>query len=257
MIGILKDRLARAFPTKADETVWKSDPLMHPDIRRMDLNQVADLSMWAGWRHDDGSSLHPRNDTVCRSRGRYGGARCLLAAFLAALLLAEPFWASTGALAETPGKLATFAMPADFEQWRPDILGENGTYRFRQVDGKCQITFAQNRGANAARAAGQDPSNSLNAYIDRLAAQVGRLERTEAGTFDVRSGGNERVSFISMEFAYMGNDKIEYHNRISGAWVGNVELLIIAACPVSEWLSGRLSIDAVIEKVSISYINSP
>src|SRR5690606_2728426 len=103
MIGILKDRLARAFPTKADETVWKSDPLMHPDIRRMDLNQVADLSMWAGWRHDDGSSLHPRNDTVCRSRGRYGGARCLLAAFLAALLLAEPFWASTGALAETPG----------------------------------------------------------------------------------------------------------------------------------------------------------
>lgn len=257
MIGNLKNRFARAFSTKGHQEVWKSDPLMHPDIRNMDLNQVADLPMWAGRRQDDGARLHPRNDTVCGSHGRYGGTRCLLAAFLAALLLAETFWASTDALAESPGKLATFAMPADFEQWHPDILGKNGAYRFRQVDGKCQVTFAQNRGANAARAAGQNPSNSLNAYIDRLAAQVGRLERTEAGTLGVRSGANERVSFISMEFAYMGNDKIEYHNRISGAWVGDIELLIIAACPVSEWLSGRLSIDAFIDKVSISHISGP
>lgn len=150
-------------------------------------------------------------------------------------------------------ELVAFAMPADDDLWRPDIVGQNGAYRFREVAGNCQITFAQNRGANAAREAGQDPRQSMNAYMDGVARQVGRLERVEMDALQIASGADAKVAFPSFEFAYVGQDGLEYQNRISAAWVGDVELLIIAACPVSEWLAGRLLIDAFIGKVSISH----
>ena len=173
-------------------------------------------------------------------------------AAFAAALLAGLVAAGTDARAETPGKSAGFAMPATSDQWRPDVFGKNGAYRFRQTEGNCQVTFVQNRGADAARAAGRQPRDSIDGYIDAVAAKVGRLERTDVDALEIASSAGERVPFVSMEFAYVGKDTIEYHNRISGAWLDDVELVVIAACPVSEWLAGRPSIDALIDEVSIT-----
>lgn len=254
MLNSLKERLARAFPAGTREEAWRSDPLMHPDIQAMDQTQIADLPMWTGG-HLHGGSTRQRGQGKAEGAVRRGARR--LAMSLGAVLLAGFVWASTDVRAQSPGTSAAFAMPAHFDEWRPDVFGQNGAYRFRQTNGNCQITLAQNRGAQAARAAGQEPRDSLNAYIDRVAAQVGRLERAEVDGFELAAGPNGKVPFVSSEFAYEGNDKVEYHNRISAAWIDDVELLIVSACPVSEWLSARQSIDAFINKVSITRLSGP
>lgn len=258
MLNHLSNSFAWAFSAKIPEDIWKSDSLTHPDIRQIETNQITDLPIWAARYHDGGGGLHLRITAISGTCRRSGGARCLSIALLGALLLlAEPFWLSAEAQAEPSEKLAAFAMPADIEQWHPDIIGMNGAYRFREVDGECQITFAQNRGVNAARASGQDLHHSVNSYIDRVAERMERLERTEVDAVKIKSYTNERIPFVSMEFAYMGEDKAEYQSRISAAWLGDVELLVIAACPVSEWLAGRVLIDEFMDKVSISQVSNP
>jgi hypothetical protein len=236
---------------------------MHPDIQAMDLNQIADLPMWEGRCGDGRPNLHHLNglgdDEPCETKGRVhlGSGRLSIVVTLAATLFAGLIVTASDALAQNPGKEAAFAMPADFDPWRPDIFGQNGAYRFRQADGNCQITFGQNRGADAARAAGQEPRHGVNTYIDRVAAKVGRVERAEVDALQMKSDLEERVPFVSAEFAYMGNDSVEYHNWISMAWVGNVELLVVAACPASEWLENRPRIDVFIDKVSITHVSNP
>jgi len=44
---------------------------------------------------------------------------------------------------------------------------------------------------------------------------------------------------------------VEHRNRISAAWVGDIELLIIAACPVSQWPEGQPRMDAFIGRTSV------
>jgi hypothetical protein len=122
---------------------------------------------------------------------------------------------SLDARGDTTQTMAAFVMPADFDNWKPDIVGRNGMYRFRQSDGKCQITFAQNRGAGAARAAGRDPRDTLDAYIGSLTAKVGEVRRSEAPALELPLATGEKVRFISEEIAYTGDDNVAYHNRIS------------------------------------------
>lgn len=98
-------------------------------------------------------------------------------------------------------------MPTSVEAWRLDTLGQNGASRFRQAYGNCQITFGQNLGADAARAKGQSPRQSIDAYIDRVAAAVGRVERVGVDAINLRSSAGERVPFVSAEFAYIGKTK--------------------------------------------------
>lgn len=262
MLNELKARLPR-MSMKTREQAWEEDPLMHPDIRAMDLNQIADLPMWAGRCRDDGAKSRRRSgsgyDKPCEAKGgiRSGRGRLSIAVPLMASLFAGGVATVSDAAAQDSGKEAAFAMPADFDQWRPDIFGQNGAYRFRQVDGNCQITFGQNRGADAARAAGREPRHGIDAYIDRVSAQVGKVERAEVDALQIKSDLDESVPFVSAEFAYLGKDGVEYHNRISMAWVGNVELLIVAACPAAEWLSSQSPIDVFIDKVSIARISNP
>lgn len=261
MLNVLKKRLSRWTVLRTGRQAWERDPLMHPDIQTMDMNQIADLPMWAGRRRGvaqrrqgGGGADHDRTHVT----GRLGTAGLSTALPLALLtLLAGLAGASPDAFAQSSESTAAFGMPADFDQWKPDIFGQNGAYRFRQVGGNCQVTFLQNRGVSAARAAGQEPRHSLDAYIDQVSAQVGRVERVEVDTFDVPSDPYGKVSFVSTEFAYEGKDRIEYHNRISAAWIDDVELLIIAACPASEWLAGRQSVDAFIDKVTIGRFSNP
>ena len=163
----------------------------------------------------------------------------------------------SGALAQSSGNRAAFSMPTGVEAWRLDTLGQNGAYRFRQAHGNCQITFGQNLGADAARAKGQNPRQSIDAYIDRVAAAVGRVERVEVDALELKSSAGEEVPFVSVEFAYRGKDKVEYQNRISAAWIDDVELLIVAACPAAEWLAGRHLIDALVGKTSITQFSNP
>lgn len=234
---------------------------MHPDIQAMDMNQIADLPMWAGRRRTDGSKrrhgLNRSDRDEAAQTARPGAGHRATSLLLALTLLAGLAGTVPDAFAQSPERTAAFGMPADFDQWQPDIFGQNGAYRFRQVDGNCQVTFAQNRGADAARAAGREPRHSLNAYIDRVAAEVGRVERAEVDAFELLAGADGRVPFVSAEFAYEGKDKVEYHNRISAAWIDDVELLIIAACPASEWLAGRQLIDAFTSKVTITRFSNP
>lgn len=179
------------------------------------------------------------------------------AAPLAVALSAGVGMTGSGALAQSSGNKAAFSMPVNVEAWRLDTLGQNGAYRFRQADGNCRITFGQNLGADAARAKGQSPRQSIDAYIDRVAAAVGRVERVEVDALELKSGASEQVPFVSVEFAYRGKDKVEYHNRISAAWIGDVELLIVAACPAAEWLAARSSIEAFVGKTSITQFGDP
>lgn len=259
MLNVLKKRLSLWTVLRTGRQVWERDPLMHPDIQTMDMNQIADLPMWAG-RRRGGEPKQGRNGAdhgKTRVAARLGTASLSTALPLALTLLAGLAGASPDAFAQSPESTAAFGMPADFDQWKPDIFGQNGAYRFRQVGGNCQVTFLQNRGVSAARAAGQEPRHSLDAYIDQVGAQVGRVERVEVDPFDLPSDPYGKVSFVSTEFAYEGKDRIEYHNRISAAWIDDVELLIIAACPASEWLAGRQSVDAFIDKVTIGRFSNP
>ena len=262
MLNILKASLSRLATHKAHEQTWHRDPLMHPDIQAMNLDQIADLPMWAG-RHRDGGTRHrrsgqdPDNPREAEGVARSGIGRLSIAVPLAAALLAGLAVGGTDALAQSPEKVAAFSMPVNVDRWRPDILGQNGAYRFRQIDGNCQITFGQNRGADAARADGRDLRHSIDAFVDRVAAEVGKVERVEVDAVELKSDAGDMVPFTSAEFAYLGKDKVGYHNRISMAWIGDVELLIVAACPSSEWLAGRPLIDAFVEKTSIAHYSNP
>jgi len=262
MLNILKSSLSWLATLGASEQDWEDDALTHPDIQAMDRNQIADLPMWAG-SHCSAAVSHRQNELGndrpgVAARGiRNSIMRLSVAVPLAGMLLAGSVIAGSEALAQSAGNTATFQMPADFDQWQPDILGHNGAYRFRQVNGNCQITFGQNRGADAARSAGQNPKHSVDAYVDRIAAEVGRVERVEVDTLELKSREGELVPFVSTEFAYMGKDGVEYHNRISAAWMGDVELLIVSACPASEWLASRTLIDAFVGKATISQFGTP
>jgi hypothetical protein len=161
------------------------------------------------------------------------------------------------ALAQSLETMAAFSMPVGVEQWQPDIFGQNGAYRFRQVGGNCQITFGQNRGADAARANGQDTRHGIDTYIDRVEAEVGKVERVEVEAVEIEAETGETVPFASTEFAYLGKDTVGYHNRISMAWIGDIELLIVAACPSTEWLSGTPLIDAFLDETSIVHYSNP
>ncbi len=223
---------------------------MHPEIQAMDLNQLADLPVWAGRRRCDGPECRrPQDEHAIRPRR--------LAMVLSAVLSIGLVGAGGDVHAQAPERLAAFAMPANSGEWRPDIFGEKGAYRFRQVDGNCQITLGQNRGADAARAEGRNPRGGIDAYIARVAENVGRVERVNVDPIELTSDAGGTVAFTTSEFAYLGNDGVEYHNRISMAWVGDVELLIVAACPASEWLAGRVLLDQFIGKVSVSGYSDP
>src|SRR3546814_115839 len=79
---------------------------------------------------------------------------------IAGALLASCILSANALAAEAT---TAFQMPLNVENWRADILGRNGMYRFRQVQGACQITFAQNLGADAAKAAGRTPRDTIEA----------------------------------------------------------------------------------------------
>lgn len=153
--------------------------------------------------------------------------------------------------AQNPETTVAFEMPLNVERWQTDIVGQNGIYRFRQVRGACQITFVQNLGADAARAAGRTPRDAIEAYVQRLSAQVGDVARSKAPDLELRASTGDPVTFLSEEVSYRGKDGTDYRNRIATQWVEAVELLIVAACPSSEWETQGGAIDAFITKVSV------
>ena len=153
--------------------------------------------------------------------------------------------------AQAPETTVAFQMPVNVESWRADIVGQNGIYRFQQVQGACQITFAQNLGADAARAAGRTPRDTLKAYVQRLSTQVGDVVRSRAPDLKLRASTGDPVTFVSEEVSYRGKDGIEYRNRIATQWVEVVELLIVTACPSSQWETQGAAIDAFITKVAV------
>ncbi|TKT69451.1 hypothetical protein [Aquamicrobium sp. LC103] len=167
------------------------------------------------------------------------------AAFLAGWLF------GLSANAQNPEADVAFEMPVDVKNWRPDIIGQNGVYRFQQVQGGCQITFVQNLGADAAKAAGRTPHDTIEAYVQQLSVQVGDLTRSKTPDMELHASNGEPVAFFSEEISYRGQDGTDYRNRIATQWVNAVELLIIAACPSSEWEAQSAAIDAFITKVSV------
>ncbi len=262
MFNTLKAGLSRLATSRSREQSLDEDPLMHPDIQAMDLNQLADLPMWAGRYRDDGT-LHRRDRQGYSNAGEARGVasrhirRLSIVAPAALTLLTGIAIPGADALAQSLETTAAFSMPVNVDQWRPDVLGQNGAYRFRQINGNCQITFGQNRGADASRAGGEDVRHSIDAYIDRVATEVGKVERVEVDAVELKSDAGEMVPFASTEFAYLGKDNVGYHNRISVAWIGDVELLIVAACPSTGWLAGRPLIDAFVEKASVTQYSDP
>ncbi|WP_054311283.1 hypothetical protein [Mesorhizobium sp. 1M-11] len=162
-------------------------------------------------------------------------------------------WLVSGfpAHAQSPESTVAFEMPINVESWRPDIVGQNGMYRFRQVSGACQITFAQNLGADAARAAGRTPGDTIEAYARKLKSQVGDVARNKLPDLKLRASTGDPVAFLSEEASYRGKDGIHYRNRIATQWVEAVELLIVAACPSAEWKRQAAAVDAFIAKVTI------
>lgn len=170
---------------------------------------------------------------------------------IAGVLLAGCLLSGFPAYAQDPESTVAFEMPVDVDNWRPDIVGQNGIYRFQQVQGACQITFAQNLGADTAKAAGRTPRDTIEAYVQRLSAQVGNVARMKAPHLELGANSGDPVTFLSEEVGYRGKDGTEYHNRIATQWVEAVELVIVAACPSGEWQAQRAAIDAFITEVSV------
>lgn len=150
-----------------------------------------------------------------------------------------------------------FAMPADAENWEPEVFGQDGIYSFRQTDGTCKITFVQNRGVEAAREKGGGPRDSLDAYVEKIAARASELTRSEAPAVKLTLAPDDKVTFISEEIAYIGVDSIAYNTRLSAQWVGDVELMIIMGCASSEWPRSQDLFDAFLDKVSIMKVSAP
>jgi hypothetical protein len=146
---------------------------------------------------------------------------------------------------------AAFSLPLGLDNWKADIVERNGMYRFRQTNGNCQLTFVQNRGADAARATGRGVRSTLDAYIAGVAARVAKLTRNKAATMELSRVAGKKVTFISEEISYTGNDNVTYHNRISAQWIGDVELLIIAACPSAAWNGSQSLLNDFLSKASI------
>lgn len=144
-----------------------------------------------------------------------------------------------------------FEMPLNVDGWRPDIVGQNGMYRFRQAQGGCQITFVQNLGADAAKAAGRTPKDTIEAYVQKLRAQVGEVTRSQAPELELRTKQGEPVTFLAEDVTYRGRDSTDYRNRIATQWVEAVELLIVSACPSSEWERQAAAVDAFVAKVTV------
>jgi hypothetical protein len=153
---------------------------------------------------------------------------------------------------QDPQAQAAFGMPMNVDNWRADVIGQNGVYRFRQVKGSCQITFVQNLGVEAAKAAGQTVSDSIAAYVRRLGKQVGAVSNNEAPDLELHANRGDAVTFLSEEISYRGRDGRDYRNRIAAQWVGRVELLIVAGCPSNEWKNQEDSINAFLTKVSVN-----
>lgn len=170
---------------------------------------------------------------------------------LTGVFLAGCLFSGLPAYAQNPESTVAFEMPLNVDNWRPDIVGQNGMYRFRQIQGACQITFAQNLGADAAKAAGRTPADTIEAYVQRLSAQVGDVARRKAPDLELRASAGGPVPFLSEEVSYRGQDGTDYRNRIATQWVEAVELLIITACPSGEWETQGAAIDAFITKVSV------
>ena len=124
-------------------------------------------------------------------------------------------------------------------------------YRFRQAQGNCKMTFVQNLGAAAAKAAGHTPKDTIEVYVQKLSMQVGELTRDQAPDLELRANRGDPVSFLTEDVSYRGQDGTEYRNRIVTQWVEAVELLIVSACPSSEWESQAASIDAFMAKVIV------
>ncbi|MBO9352653.1 hypothetical protein GG851_01515 [Bordetella petrii] len=167
---------------------------------------------------------------------------------VAGALLASCVLSTTAQAAEAT---VAFQMPLNIENWKPDILGRNGMYRFRQVRGACQITFAQNLGADAAKAAGRTPRDTLEVYVRQLGTRMRDVTRSKAPDLELRANTGDPIALLSEEVAYRGNDGVDYRNRLSAQWVGSVELLIIAGCPATEWGRQQAAINAFIGKVSV------
>jgi hypothetical protein len=110
-------------------------------------------------------------------------------------------WLATGlpAHAQNPETTVAFEMPLNAENWKPDIVGQNGIYRFRQVHGACQITFSQNLGADAARAAGRTPHDALDIYVQRLDARFGEIARGKGPDLKLRARTGDPVVFPTVE----------------------------------------------------------
>lgn len=257
MLNALKDHLSRLLIVEVPGQVRESDPLMHPNIQAMDLKQIADLPMWAGERRTYGSKHHHRTRSDrCRTPGAARPGRFSTMLVLAPILFGGFFATGPEAFAQSAEGMAAFSMPGDFGQWKPDAFVHNA-YRFRQAEGNCVVTFIQNRGADAARASGKEPRHSLDAYIDGVNARVGRVTKVEMDSFELPSGADGKVPFVSAEIAYEGKDKMDYNNQVSAAWVGDVELIIVAACPAPQWLAGQKSIDDFVNKVTITQFRNP
>jgi hypothetical protein len=233
---MLREWMSAAASRDNSET-WSGDPLSHPAIEAMSMRQLADLPL-------DRFRIH--SEEVRLSNGDFR-----MKAIFAGALVAGSLVSGLPAHAQNPESTVAFEMPVNVESWRPDIVAQNGMYRFRQVQGACQITFVQNLGADAAKAAGRTPRDTIEAYVRRLSKQVDDVARSKAPDLALRANSGEPVSFLSEAVSYRGQDGTEYRNRIATQWVEAVELLIIAACPSSEWKTQEAAIDAFITKVSV------
>lgn len=170
---------------------------------------------------------------------------------VAGILLAGSLIPASSLNAQNIGPSVAFEMPLDIENWQPDIVGQNGIYRFRQAQGDCQITFVQNLGVDEAEAAGGTPRDTIENYVQQLASEVGNVERSEVPDLELLTSTGDPVTFLSEEVSYRGSDGMDYRNRISTQWIDAVELLIIAACPSSQWEERQAELESFFGKVSV------
>ena len=169
----------------------------------------------------------------------------------AVVFLAGGLFSGLSAKAQNPEATVAFEMPVNVKSWQPDVFGQSGMYRFRQVHGACQITFVQNLGADRAKAAGRTPLDTIETYVRRLSAQVGEVTRSDAASLELRTNQGGPITFQAEDITYRGRDSVDYRNRIATQWVGAVELMIIAACPSSAWERQSDAVDAFIAKVTV------
>lgn len=149
-------------------------------------------------------------------------------------------------------KTIAFGQPV-IPEWKNTIFGQEGIYQYKMKTNTCQITLQQEKGAEAAGAAGQSIDSNIKRYYDDTKAAL-KNETMKYGPIaksTIDTNQNSKIDLIRYQGTYSSSEGSEYTLQIGGQWVGDYQFLIISACSTSDWGKYQTEIQNFLDKTKL------